>query len=349
MGGIGLIILDNLVKTYGAGKEAFTVINHVSLKVEKGEIFGIIGRSGAGKSTLLRCVNLLARPDSGTVTVGGVELTRLNTRELQARRRKIGMIFQHFNLLSTLTARDNVAFPLRLEKMSRQEIRRRADELLELVGMSGHADKYPAQLSGGQKQRVGIARALATQPMLLLSDEATSALDPETTQSVLELLSRINRELGLTILLITHEMEVVKRIADYVAVIDAGRIVEQGGTFEVFSAPKHPTTRKLLSGIPGMQLPGYVQAHLTDKSAATSKTVMRILFAGPHATEPILASLATEFGVRPNIMGGAVDEIAGRPFGTLIVSFPADEQRLTTIRQFLADRGLITEILGYVA
>jgi ABC-type metal ion transport system, ATPase component len=346
-----LVLIENVSKVFPASRSrpAVTALENINLAVRRGSITAIIGRSGAGKSTLIRLVNGLEKATSGRVVVNGTDVMKLSEVDLRNVRRSIGMIFQHFNLLSSRTVFDNVALPLEIAGLKKQEIAQRILPLLELVGLADKHNRYPAELSGGQKQRVGIARALATQPMLLLSDEATSALDPETTQSVLELLSRINRELGLTILLITHEMEVVKRIADYVAVIDAGRIVEQGGTFEVFSAPKHPTTRKLLSGIPGMQLPGYVQAHLTDKPAATSKTVMRILFAGPHATEPILASLATEFGVRPNIMGGAVDEIAGRPFGTLIVSFPADEQRLTTIRQFLADRGLITEILGYVA
>ena len=335
VGGIGLIILDNLVKTYGAGKEAFTVINHVSLEVEKGEIFGIIGRSGAGKSTLLRCVNLLARPDSGTVTVGGVELTRLSTRELQARRRKIGMIFQHFNLLSTLTARDNIAFPLRLEKMSRQEIRRRADELLELVGMSAHADKYPAQLSGGQKQRVAIARALAAQPDVLLCDEATSALDQETTRSVLALLGDINRKLGVTILLVTHEIEVVRSVCDRVAVMHRGEIVESGRTADLLLKPRHPATREL------------VQTEDGDGRAWTGGgyggedggTIVRVLLSGESAGRPALSEAVRGTSVRFVILHGTVSRIRDVPYGRLTIRFDGPPGETSAVIGRLRDMG----------
>ena len=312
MGGIGLIILDNLVKTYGAGKDAVTVIDRVTLEVKKGEIFGIIGQSGAGKSTLLRCVNLLARPDSGTVTVGGVELTRLNTRELQARRRKIGMIFQHFNLLSTLTARDNVAFPLRLEGLPRQDIRRRADELLELVGMAGHADKYPSQLSGGQKQRVAIARALAAQPDVLLCDEATSALDRETTRSVLALLSDINRKLGVTILLVTHEIEVVRTVCDRVAVMNRGRIVESGKTADLLLKPRHPATRELVR-----QTEDETERDLSG--GGDGGTVVRVLYAGESADRPALSDAVRGTSVRFVILNGTVSRIRDVPYGRLTI------------------------------
>lgn len=332
---------------------ATAALDGVSLTVRRGEILGIIGRSGAGKSTLIRCLNGLERPDSGSIAIEGREITGLGEAELQPLRRRIGMIFQHFNLLSAKTVEENVALPLKIEGWTKAKRLARAAELIDLVGLKGKAKAYPSELSGGQKQRVGIARALAASPALLLSDEATSALDPETTRAILTLLKDINRKLGLTILLITHEMEVVKRIADHVAVIDGGRIVERGTTFDIFSAPQHETTKVLLSGVPGMQLPDYVAARLTQEptpsSASAGETVLRIVFTGTHATDPILSRLSTELGIEPNILGGAVDEITGRPFGTLVVSFAADAARLARVREFLAERGLSTEVLGHVA
>jgi D-methionine transport system ATP-binding protein len=280
-------------------------------------------------------------------------VAQLSEARLRATRRSIGMIFQHFNLLSSRTVYDNVALPLEIAGVPRRDIAARITPLIDLVGLADKRSRYPAELSGGQKQRVGIARALATEPKLLLSDEATSALDPETTQSVLDLLSRINRELGLTILLITHEMEVVKRTADHVAVIDGGRIVERGSTFDIFSAPKHETTKVLLAGVPGMQVPAHVAARLRPEPAVPpvpgAQVVLRIVFTGGHATDPVLSRLASELGLELNILGGAVDEIAGRPFGTLVVSFAADPARLQQVRGFLEQRGLSSEVLGHVA
>ena len=346
-----LVRLENVSKVFPASRAsgAVTALDGIDLSAPGGSVTAIIGRSGAGKSTLIRLVNGLEKPTSGRVLVGGVDVAQLPEAGLRGIRRSIGMIFQHFNLLSSRTVFDNVALPLEIAGLPRREIVQRVAPLLDLVGLADKRGRYPAELSGGQKQRVGIARALATEPKLLLSDEATSALDPETTQSVLELLSRINRNLGLTILLITHEMEVVKRIADHVAVIDAGRIVERGSTFDIFSEPRHETTKALLSGVPGMQLPEYVTARLSQERTSGSETVLRIVFTGPHATDPVLSRLSGELGLDVNILGGAVDEIAGRPFGTLVVSFPADEARLAQVRAFLAERGLSTEVLGHVA
>jgi len=331
-GGVGLIILDNLCKSYGSGKHAVTVIDHVSMEVTKGEIFGIIGQSGAGKSTLLRCVNLLARPDSGSVTVGGVELTRLNTRELQAQRRKIGMIFQHFNLLSTLTARDNVAFPLRLEGLSRQEIRRRADELLEMVGMSAHADKYPAQLSGGQKQRIGIARALAGRPDVLLCDEATSALDQETTRSVLALLQDINRKLGVTILLVTHEIEVVRAICDRVAVMQRGQIVESGRTADLLLRPGHPVTRELLRQT---EDPDGGDASGSDAGG----TIIRVLYSGDSAGKPALSEAVRGTSVQFVILHGTVSRIRDVPYGRMTIRLTGPSGETASVISRLREQG----------
>jgi D-methionine transport system ATP-binding protein len=346
-----LVRLDGVSKIFPASRTSAAVaaLDGIDLAAPRGSITAIIGRSGAGKSTLIRLVNGLEKPTSGKVIVDGTDVTQLSETKLRGIRRSIGMIFQHFNLLSSRTVFDNVALPLEIAGVSRRDIDARVTPLLDLVGLADKRTRYPAELSGGQKQRVGIARALSTEPKLLLSDEATSALDPETTQSVLDLLARINRELGLTILLITHEMEVVKRIADHVAVIDGGRIVERGSAFDLFSAPRHATTKALLSGVPGMQLPDHVAARLTDTPTPDSKTVLRIVFTGPHATDPILSRLSVDLGLELNILGGAVDEIAGRPFGTLVVSFPADAARVAEVRGFLHQQGLSTEVLGHVA
>ena len=259
------------------------------------------------------------------------------------------MIFQHFNLLSSRTAFDNVALPLEIAGTPREEIRKRVEPLLELVGLADKRNRYPAELSGGQKQRVGIARALATQPRVLLSDEATSALDPETTRSILELLSSINRELGLTILLITHEMSVIRGVAREVAVIDAGRIVEHGDVFDVFTRPRHPTTRSFLGAETGHELPPYLRAHLKAEPAPGAAVAIRILFRGPHATDPVISELSRELGLDLNILSGSVDEIAGRPFGTLVVSLPNDPLKLGQALTFLQARDLDTEVIGYVA
>ena len=346
-----LVRIEAVTKTFPASRNsaAVTALDGIDLVAPRGSVTAIIGRSGAGKSTLIRLVNGLEKPTSGRVVVDGVDVAQLSEAKLRGIRRSIGMIFQHFNLLSSRTVFDNVALPLEIAGVSGKEIAARVLPLIELVGLADKRERYPAELSGGQKQRVGIARALATEPKLLLSDEATSALDPETTQSVLELLSRINRDLGLTILLITHEMEVVKRIADHVAVIDGGRIVERGSTFDIFSGPKHETTRALLSGVAGMALPDHVAARLTPEPTPSGQTVLRIVFTGPHATDPVLSRLPGEVGSELHPRGGVVAACAGRPFGTLVVSFPADEARLAQVRGFLAERGLSTEVLGHVA
>ncbi|MBJ6749777.1 methionine ABC transporter ATP-binding protein [Geomonas anaerohicana] len=241
-----MITIDSLNKLYHTPRGTFTALRDVNLQIEKGDVFGIIGLSGAGKSTLIRCLNRLEEPDSGSIVIDGREITRLATHDLREARKKIGMIFQHFNLLDARTVQGNVAFPLELAGWPRKEIAQRVEEILDLVGLSDKAGNYPAQLSGGQKQRVGIARALANHPEVLLSDEATSALDPQTTSSILELLADINRKLGLTIVLITHEMSVIKQICSKVAVMDRGEIVECGAVQQVFSAPSSATMKLFL-------------------------------------------------------------------------------------------------------
>ncbi|PXW77797.1 D-methionine transport system ATP-binding protein [Ruegeria sp. P4] len=321
-------------------------LEDVSLRVEPGSITGIIGRSGAGKSTLLRMVNGLERPTSGRVLVGAHDVGTARGRALRDIRRDVGMIFQHFNLLASRTVAGNIAMPLEIAGVAKSEIAARVAELVERVGLSQQANRYPAELSGGQKQRVGIARALATKPKVLLSDEATSALDPETTQTVLSLLKDINRDLGLTVLLITHEMAVVRDIASHVAVIDGGRIVEHGPTHDVFIAPKHATTRSFLSGVTGVKLPAFVKSRLQDTPSESCEEVIRVTFFGQHATDPMLAKLTGELGIEVNILAGAVEEIGSHPFGNLLVSLPA--ARGEEARRYLQDHNLNTEVLGYV-
>jgi D-methionine transport system ATP-binding protein len=345
-----MVAFERVSKRFAAGRTSTEVValGNIDLIVLRGSVTGIIGRSGAGKSTLIRLVNGLEKPSSGRVLVDGVDVAGLDEKSLRSVRRSIGMIFQHFNLLSSRTAFDNIALPLEIAGVDKQSIEKRVTPLLDLVGLSDKRDRYPAELSGGQKQRIGIARALATEPKLLLSDEATSALDPETTRSILALLKQINKELGLTVLLITHEMEVVKTIADHVAVIDGGHIVEQGSTFDVFTGHTHDTTRALLGGLAGMRLPEFLTSRMSEQPEPGSRTILRVIFKGKNATEPMLARLGSDLGIEVNILAGAVDEIAGRPFGMLVVSLRADEVKITEARQFLANHGLSSEVVGYV-
>ena len=338
-----VVRLVDLKRRFGATP----AIDGISLTVRKGEILGIIGRSGAGKSTLIRCLNGLERPDSGEVFIEGREISRLGERDLQPLRRRIGMIFQHFNLLSAKTVEDNVALPLKIEGRPKAERLARAAELLELVGLSEKAKAYPASLSGGQKQRVGIARALAARPALLLSDEATSALDPETTRSILALLRDINRQLGLTILLITHEMEVIRSIADRVAVIDAGRIVEQGPVWSVFADPQSDITKSLLGAI-RPQLPTELAARLLPASGA--ETILRVDVAGEAATGPLLSDLAIAVPGAFRLVHGGIDHIQQQPVGTLFLSVPgSDAKHLAEVITFLKARQARVEVLGHVA
>ncbi|MGY2047688.1 methionine ABC transporter ATP-binding protein [Methylobacterium sp. JK268] len=342
-----LVRLEGVAKTYPARRGAVPVaaLDGIDLTVRRGAVLGVIGRSGAGKSTLIRLVNGLERPDRGRVIVDGAEISALSEAALRRERRGIGMIFQHFNLLSSRTVAGNIAFPLEIAGYDRAAIRARVADLVALVGLEQQRDRYPAELSGGQKQRVGIARALATNPKVLLSDEATSALDPETTRSILDLLARINRDLGLTILLITHEMSVIRAIAHEVAVLDAGRVAERGEVFEIFTRPRAAVTRTFLDRETGRALPPVLAAQLRPEGEGDT-TVLRITFRGPHAKDAVLAQLAHEAGIEACILSGTVDEIAGRPFGILVVGVAARPGLVGRTREFLADRGLDVEVLG---
>jgi D-methionine transport system ATP-binding protein len=298
---------------------------------------------------LIRLVNGLEKPSSGTVTVDGTVISALNERGLRSARRSIGMIFQHFNLLSSRTAFGNVALPLEIAGRSSGEIDQRVAMLLDLVGLADKRDRYPAELSGGEKQRVGIARALATAPKVLLSDEATSALDPETTAQILALLKRINRELGLTILWITHEMAVVKSIAETVVVLEAGRIIEQGATFDIFAHPSHPTTRAFVGSVTGSALPEDIRVRLRAERSADSQAVLRVVWSGEQSGDRVLGQLARTLSIDIALLHGQIDSIAGRPFGTLTIALPGDDATLQSAVAALARQGLRTEVLGHVA
>ncbi|MDH6139750.1 D-methionine transport system ATP-binding protein [Kitasatospora sp. GP30] len=318
-----------------------SALRGVDLHVREGEVYGVVGTSGAGKSTLIRCVNMLERPTSGTVTVDGVELTALRGsehragRELREARRRIGMVFQHFNLLSSRTVQENVELPLEITGLDRTARRRKAAELLELVGLGDKARAYPGQLSGGQKQRVGIARALAGDPKVLLSDEATSALDPETTRSILELLRTLNQELGLTVLLITHEMEVIKSVCDSAALMRDGRIVEAGTLTDLLADDSSQLAREL-----------FPLGDLGDPGAGRPDgTVLEITFQGDTSTQPFISQLARTYQVDINILGAAVETIGGRQVGRMRVQLPGDHQDNVVPIGYLREQGLQVDVV----
>ncbi|SFX63305.1 methionine ABC transporter ATP-binding protein [Marinospirillum alkaliphilum] len=320
-------------KAYPVGTEQITALQPCNLQIPSGQIFGLIGHSGAGKSTLLRLINRLEEPSSGRIEVAGQDITALDAAGLRAFRRQVGMIFQHFNLLSSRTVAQNVAMPLQLAgELSRAAIKDKVQQLLLRVGLQDHADKYPAQLSGGQKQRVGIARALSTDPRILLCDEATSALDPQTTGQVLQLLSEINRELGLTLVLITHEMDVIRRICDQVAVMDAGVIVEQGPVPQVFLHPQHATTRRFVQEAEQLD-----ENQLHQDFAQVQGRILRLTFQGETTYQPLLGRVVRETGVDFTLLAGRIDRIRDLPYGQLTVAFDGAELDLALQRLQAAD------------
>ena len=322
----------------------------VSIHVREGEIFGVIGKSGAGKSTLIRCINMLERPGSGSVIVDGEELTTMPERQLREMRKRIGMIFQHFNLLSSRTVYDNIAFPLELAGKSAAEIAAAVNPLLDLVGLADKRNQYPAQLSGGQKQRVGIARALANRPKVLLCDEATSALDPQTTHSILELLRDINQKLGLTIVIITHEMQAIKEICDRVAVMENGLVIEEGSVIDLFVRPQTPTTKEFIRTIVSHDLPDiFAGLPFTDTPQPGSNLMLRLSFIGSSANEPVIAGLIRRFNVDVNILFGNIDHLKNTPFGTLLVEVSGDDAAIQSALRYLQEIELGIEVIGYVA
>jgi D-methionine transport system ATP-binding protein len=332
------IALSRLSKRFAAG--GTLALDQVSLTVRPGEVYGIVGRSGAGKSTLIRCVNLLERPDAGEVRVQGQDLLALDDAGLRAARRRIGMVFQHFNLHSRRTVAENIAFPLEIAGLPRAERETRVGEILPLVGLAAKRDAWPAQLSGGQKQRVGIARALASRPRLLLCDEATSALDPETTAEILALLRELRAQLDLTVLLITHEMAVVKAICDQVAVMEAGRIIEQGRVFDVFTRPQQDVTRRFVAEVIGDTLPPGTLARLPPLAAGRERRLVQIIFTGPHSTRPVLSEASREFGLDLNIVSGRIDEISGKPFGVMVLAAEGTPRAMASAFDWMRGLGL---------
>ena len=344
-----MIKLNNITKIFTLPDKKLTALDNVSLHVPKGQICGVIGASGAGKSTLIRCVNLLERPTHGAVIIDDVDLTQLSDAELVKTRRQIGMIFQHFNLLTSRTVFENVALPLELENKSKADIQEKTTALLALVGLSDKHNVYPANLSGGQKQRVAIARALASDPKVLLCDEATSALDPATTQSILKLLKEINRTLGITILLITHEMEVVKRICDQVAVIDKGRLIEQGTVSEIFSNPKTELAQEFISSTFHITLPEEYLENLSDTPKhAKSYPIIKFEFTGRSVDAPLLSQASKKFGVELSILTSQIDYAGGVKFGFTIAEVEGDEDAITQTKVYLMENNVRVEVLGYV-
>jgi D-methionine transport system ATP-binding protein len=340
-----LIQINNLSKIYSGGEQEVMALKDVNLTVNQGEVFGIIGLSGAGKSTLIRCINMLEQPTTGNILINGQDVTLMNKQELRRLRQKIGMIFQHFNLLSSRTVFDNVMFPLEIAGVPEKKARQKVGELLELVGLSDKARVYPEQLSGGQKQRVGIARALANEPVLLLSDEATSALDPQTTRSILKLLKDINYQLGLTILLITHDMNVIKDACDRVAVIDNSRIVEVGDVLSIFSNPGTPTSRSFINTIINKEIPEEIlHRSIVDNGSIVSR-LLRVSFIGASAGEPLMSTMLQKYNVKANILYGNIDRVKDTPFGNLTLELIGTLELINQAMDFLRENGLEIEVL----
>lgn len=339
-----MIQLNNISKSFEVKAARIDALKDVSLSIGRGEIFGVIGSSGAGKSTLIRCVNLLERPDSGQVMIESDDLMSLSASSLILKRRKIGMIFQHFNLLSSRTVYENISFPLELEGKSKDFIHQKVVELLHLVGLEDKAEVYPANLSGGQKQRVAIARALANDPYILLCDEATSALDPATTNAILKLLKKINKQLDLTILLITHEMDVIKSVCDQVAVLDKGRLIETGPVEEIFANPKETTTKNFIQSSLAVEIPLSFQERLKT----TGNPLVEIYLTSNEESISFIAQLEQKFGVKTNIITAQIDYIGELKFGVILAELSGEQENITNSLSFLKEKHAQTKILGYV-
>ncbi len=323
-----MIELRHILKRFETKSGTVTAVNDVSLHIKKGEVFGIIGFSGAGKSTLVRCINLLERPTSGEVVIDGTDITRLDAKALRGVRQKIGMIFQHFNLMPSRTVYENIEMPLKLTKLTETERHAKIQSLLELVGLTDKSSSYPSQLSGGQKQRVAIARALANDPKVLLCDEATSALDPKTTRSILKLLREVNARLGITIVVITHQMSVVKFICDRAAVMEHGRVVEEGSILNIFAHPKAPVTKGFIDSASNVDDLYDMLDEPGGAGVAAGHPVYLLTYAGECAGEPLMTELYKRFGVTANIIFGNIEMLKGTPLGKLAVTLDGDADSL---------------------
>ena len=337
-----MIELRHIVKRFESKAGTVTAVNDVSLHIEKGEVFGIIGFSGAGKSTLVRCINLLERPTSGEVLIDGTDITKLAAKELRGVRQKIGMIFQHFNLMPSRTVYENIEMPLKLTNLSAEERREKIRSLLELVELADKSEAYPSQLSGGQKQRVAIARALANDPKVLLCDEATSAYDPKTTRSILKLLREVNSRLGITIVVITHQMDVVKFICDRAAVMEHGRVVEEGTILDIFANPKAPVTKGFIDSASNVD-DLYDMLEDAEGRGVTHGTVYLLTYAGASAGKPLMTEIFKQFGVSANIIFGNIEILKGTPLGKLAVTLEGDAENVVSAVEFIKAHGVRIE------
>lgn len=333
------IVLENISKTFETKDGTVEALKNVSLEIDKGEIYGVIGMSGAGKSTLVRCINFLEKPDEGKVLIGGKSLEDYSKKELQKQRERIGMIFQHFNLLMQKTVLENVCFPLYIQKVPKKQARKKAEELLELVGLLEKKNAYPAQLSGGQKQRVAIARALASDPKILLCDEATSALDPQTTSSILELLKDINDKFGITIVIITHQMSVVRKICDRVAIMEDGTLAETGKVGEVFSHPKTKVAKRLIRE----DIDTETEENILATELIQNGEIIRITFSENSAFEPVIANLVLTFKEPVNILRASTKNVGGIAKGDMILEFAKDSAHKEEMKKYLREHEIEIE------
>ena len=341
-----MIRLENVSKTFTDSNKEVHAVNNVSLTINDGDIFGIIGFSGAGKSTLVRCINLLERPTDGKVFVDDAEITALSGKELRKARKKIGMIFQHFNLMPSRTIFGNVAYPLRGSGLSKEEIKEKVHHLLELVGISEKENAFPSQLSGGQKQRVAIARALANDPNILLCDEATSALDPQTTKSILKLLQQLNQTLGITVVVITHEMAVVKEICNRVAVMDHGDVVEEGEVFHVFASPKEPLTRSFIKTTSNLQkIEELIAADSPVAATKKGELIVRLSYVEKNTSEPLISTVTQKFGIILNIVFADVEIVQNAPIGGTVAIVSGEGSRIDEALQYLRDKNVGVEVI----
>lgn len=341
-----MIRLENVSKTFTDSNKEVHAVNNVSLTINDGDIFGIIGFSGAGKSTLVRCINLLEKPTDGKVFVDDAEITALSGRELRKARKKIGMIFQHFNLMPSRTIFGNVAYPLRGSGLSKEEIKEKVHHLLELVGISEKENAFPSQLSGGQKQRVAIARALANDPNILLCDEATSALDPQTTKSILKLLQQLNQTLGITVVVITHEMAVVKEICNRVAVMDHGDVVEEGEVFHVFASPKEPLTRSFIKTTSNLQkIEELIAADSPVVATKQGELIVRLSYVEKNTSEPLISTVTQKFGIILNIVFADVEIVQNAPIGGTVAIVSGESSKIDEALQYLRDKNVGVEVI----
>ena len=341
-----MIELTHISKNFASGGRTVHAVQDVSLSIGKGEIFGIIGFSGAGKSTLVRCINLLERPTSGSVTVDGKEMTALSARELRQARKKIGMIFQHFNLMPSRTVFGNVAYPLRGSGLSREQIADKVHRLLELVGIGDKAEAYPKQLSGGQKQRVAIARALANDPNVLLCDEATSALDPQTTKAILRLLKNLNEKLGITVVIITHEMAVVKEICDRVAVLEHGRVVEQGEVFNVFADPRQEITRSFIHTTSNLRkIEELIEEDSPVVQLKPGELIVRLSYIQRNVSEPLISTVSRKFDITLNIIFSDIAIVQNAPIGGTVAIISGERAQITQAMQYLSEKNVGVEVI----